>query len=47
MQSLFRKSLIVAGLALGGAVIGGNASADPGDNLRWQSVIGIAAPAMW
>jgi hypothetical protein len=42
MQTLFRKSLIVSGLALGAALIGGNASADPGDNLRWQSVIGIA-----
>ena len=42
MQTLLCKSLIVAGLALGAALIGGNASADPGDNLRWQSVIGIA-----
>jgi hypothetical protein len=41
MQTLLRKSLIVSGLALGAALIGGNASADPGDNLRWQSVIGI------
>ena len=32
MQALFRKSLIVAGLALGAAVIGGNASADPLDS---------------
>src|SRR5882724_9831664 len=42
MQTLFRKSLIVSGLALGAAVIGQNASADPADILRWQSVIGIA-----
>jgi hypothetical protein len=42
MQSFLRKSLIVSGLALGAAVIGQNASADPGDTLRWQSVIGIA-----
>jgi hypothetical protein len=49
MQALFRKSLIVAGLALGAAVVGQNASADSLDifrdsanNLRWQSVIGIA-----
>ena len=41
MQTLFSKSLIVSGLALGAAFIGGNASAEPGDNLRWQSVIGI------
>jgi hypothetical protein len=41
MQASLRKSLVVAGLVLG-AVIGGNASADPGDNLSWQSVIGIA-----
>jgi hypothetical protein len=41
MQSFLRKSLIVSGLALGAAVIGQNASADPGDTLRWQSVIGI------
>jgi hypothetical protein len=42
MQTLLSKSLIVSGLALSAALIGGNASADPGDNLRWQSVIGIA-----
>jgi hypothetical protein len=42
MQTLFLKSLIVSGLALGAVVIGQNASADPGDTLRWQSVIGIA-----
>ena len=41
MQTLLRKSLIVSGLALGAALIGGNASADPGDNFRWQSIIGI------
>jgi len=43
MQTSLRKSLIVCGLALAAAVIGQNASADPGDTLlRWQSVIGIA-----
>jgi len=49
MQASFRKALIVTGLALGAAVVGQNASADPldilrdsGNNLRWQSVIGIA-----
>ena len=48
MQAVLRKSLIVSVLALGVAVIGGNASADPGDNLHWKSVIGIAQrPAMW
>ena len=41
MQTLLRKSLIVSGLALGAALIGGNASADPGDTVHWQSVIGI------
>lgn len=41
MQASFRKSLIVAGLALGAAVVGGNASAGEGDNLSWQSVVGI------
>jgi hypothetical protein len=40
MQTL-RKSLLVSGLAIGAALIGGNASADSGYNLRWQSVIGI------
>ena len=44
MQSLLRKSLIVAGLALTAAAVGRNASADSSDILRWQSVIGIAAP---
>src|SRR6266576_6242345 len=42
MQTLLRKLLILSGLSLGAAVIGQNASADPGDTLRWQSVIGIA-----
>ncbi len=42
MHKLVRKSLVVAGLALGAAVIGQNASADQADTLRWQSVIGIA-----
>jgi hypothetical protein len=32
MQTSFRKALIVTGLALGAAVISGNASADPGDS---------------
>ncbi len=41
MQTWLRKSLIVSGLALGLAAIGQNASADPVDTLRWQSVIGI------
>jgi hypothetical protein len=44
MHTMFRKSLIVSMLALGTAVIGTNASADPGDKLQWRSVIGIAAP---
>jgi hypothetical protein len=44
MQAFLRKSLIVSLLALGVAVIGQNASADPGDNLHWKSVIGILAP---
>jgi hypothetical protein len=44
MQSLLRKSLIVAGLALTAAAVGRNASADSSDILRWQSVIGIGAP---
>jgi len=42
MQTFLRKSLLVSGLALAAALIGGNASADPGDSLHWQSVIGIA-----
>jgi hypothetical protein len=41
MQTFLRKSLLVSGLALGAAVIGQNASADPGDTVHWQSVIGI------
>ena len=41
MNTQLSKSLIVSALALGAAVFGVNASADPGDNLRWQSVIGI------
>jgi hypothetical protein len=41
MQTFFRKSLLVSVLALGAVVVGQNASADPGDTLRWQSVIGI------
>ena len=41
MQTLLSKSLVVSGLALSAALIGGNASADSADQLRWQSVIGI------
>ena len=46
MQTLLRKSLFVAGLALGAAVIGQNASgqntdAGSDDTVHWQSVIGI------
>lgn len=44
MQSLLRTSLIVCGLALSAAAFGQNVSADSSDILRWQSVIGIAAP---
>jgi hypothetical protein len=44
MQSLLRKSLIVSGIALSAAAFGQNASADSSNILRWQSVIGIAAP---
>ena len=33
--------MILSGLALGAAVIGPNAGADPGDTAQWQSVIGI------
>lgn len=40
MQNLLRKSLLVTGLALAGAVAGQNAVASSGP-LRWQSVIGI------
>jgi hypothetical protein len=42
MQKSIGKSLIVSGLALAAAVIGQSASADSGETLRWQSVIGIA-----
>jgi len=41
MQTLLRKSLFVSGIALGATLIGGNASADSGYALHWQSVIGI------
>ena len=41
MQTFLRKSLSVFGMALGAALISGNASADSGDSLHWQSVIGI------
>jgi hypothetical protein len=41
MHTLLRKSLVVSALALGSTVIGQNASAEPGDSIRWQSVIGI------
>lgn len=41
MQTSFRKSLIVSGLALGAAFSGQGASADSGDSVHWQSVIGI------
>jgi hypothetical protein len=34
MQAFFRKSLLVSALALSEAVVGQNASADPGDTLR-------------
>ena len=44
MQAFLRKSLFVSVLTLGVAVIGQNASADPGDNLHWKSIIGILAP---
>ena len=44
MQAFLRKSLIVSLVTLGVAVVGQNASADPGDNLHWKSVIGILAP---
>jgi len=38
MQKFLRKSLIVSGLALGVGLVGSNASADPGNDLRGQSV---------
>ena len=41
MQTFLRKSLLVSGIALGTALIGGNASADSAYTLHWQSVIGI------
>jgi hypothetical protein len=41
MQTYLRKSLIASGLALGVALVAQNASADPADVVRWQSVIGI------
>ena len=41
MQTFLRKSLLVSGIALGAALSGGNASADSGYTLHWQSVIGI------
>jgi hypothetical protein len=44
MPTLLRKILIGSGLALGAAVMGQNAVAGLGDDLRWQSVIGIAQP---
>jgi hypothetical protein len=44
MQTLSRKLLIVSAVALAAAGIGRAASADPYDSLRWQSVIGVAAP---
>lgn len=44
MQTPFRKLLIVCGLALGVTAMGQNAGADPGDTLRWESLIGIVQP---
>jgi hypothetical protein len=41
MQTLSRKSLLMSGIALGAALLGGNASADSAYALHWQSVIGI------
>jgi hypothetical protein len=41
MQTSLRKSFLVSGIALGAALIGGNASADSAYTLNWQSVIGI------
>jgi hypothetical protein len=40
--SWLRKSFVVSIVALGAAVIGQTASADPADVIRWESVIGIA-----
>lgn len=42
MKTSLGKSLFISAFALGAAVVGQNASADSGDTLRWQSVIGIA-----
>jgi len=42
MQTQLRKTVLVSVLALGAAVAGHNAHAGPSDNIRWQSVIGIA-----
>ena len=44
MPVLLRKLLIGSGVALCAAVVGQNAVAGFGDDLHWQSVIGIAQP---
>ena len=44
MQTSLRKTLIVSGLALGSVFLGEGANADSGDNVHWQSVIGIVQP---
>ena len=44
MAVLLRKLLIGSGVALCAAVVGQNAVAGFGDDLHWQSVIGIAQP---
>ena len=44
MPTLLRKLMIGTGLALGAAAVGQNAIAGLGDDLRWQSVIGIVQP---
>ncbi len=41
MQKHLHKPLLAAGLALAAAITGQNALAGSGDNLRWQSIIGI------
>jgi hypothetical protein len=41
MQAFLSKSLILSVLALGVAVIGQNASADPGDNLHWFAMASL------
>jgi hypothetical protein len=41
VQTFFFRSLLVSALVLVAAVAAQNASADLGDTLRWQSVIGI------